>query len=295
MRIYLIVFFCFLLNSCESQTTTKEQELMNCIYNSCADKGSELKEVINNYENELVLCRILADNSSESYIELLEKIKKGHNFVLKPKSNFNTDLNNLNYFKLDSIKKCFSNIEKSSKIISFQKKMSDLYTLENINYSKFSNELLMILDNDKNIEDYYKFNVLIFFNDINLNIDSGINNLLPTSDFSKNTVVYSYLDIELNENDEILINKEKISSSELENLAIDFIKKNESKTRFRLNFSGETKYSFYIYVQNILILSINKTRDKYSIKNYKKPFDKLNSDEKKFVIELFPKAIVENL
>lgn len=295
MRIYLIVFFCFLLNSCESQTTTKEQELMNCIYNSCADKGSELKEVINNYENELVLCRILADNSSESYIELLEKIKNGHNFVLKPKSNFNTDLNNLNYFKLDSIKKCFSNIEKSSKIISFQKKMSDLYTLENINYSKFSNELLMILDNDKNIEDYYKFNVLIFFNDINLNIDSGINNLLPTSDFSKNTVVYSYLDIELNENDEILINKEKISSSELENLAIDFIKKNESKTRFRLNFSGETKYSFYIYVQNILILSINKTRDKYSIKNYKKPFDKLNSDEKKFVIELFPKAIVENL
>jgi biopolymer transport protein ExbD len=295
MRIYLIVFFCFLLNSCESQTTTKEQELMNCIYNSCADKGSELKEVINNYENELVLCRILADNSSESYIELLEKIKNGHNFVLKPKSNFNTDLNNLNYFKLDSIKKCFSNIEKSSKIISFQKKMSDLYTLENINYSKFSNELLMILDNDKNIEDYYKFNILIFFNDTNLDTDSGINNLLPTSDFSKNTVVYSYLDIELNENDEILINKEKISSSELENLAIDFIKKNESKTRFRLNFDGNTKYSFYIYVQNILILSINKTRDNYSIKNYNKPFDKLNFNEKKLVIEMFPNSIVDNL
>jgi hypothetical protein len=61
MKIILNLIIALLFYSCNSQTDSSENQLMKCIYESCLDDGSEFKEAILKYENELIINKILND------------------------------------------------------------------------------------------------------------------------------------------------------------------------------------------------------------------------------------------
>ena len=74
MKIISNLVIALLFYSCNSQTNSSENQLMKCIYENCLDDGSEFKETILKYENELITNKVLKDNSSESDFNVLKNI-----------------------------------------------------------------------------------------------------------------------------------------------------------------------------------------------------------------------------
>lgn len=294
MKIILNLIIALLFYSCNSQTNSSENQLMKCIYESCLDDGSEFKEAILKYENELIINKILNDNSSKSYLNLLKKISNNNEFNSRIGYSFMNEIDNLNYYKFDSIKNCYSKIDKSEKLVSFQKKMATLFTSEKNNYSEFSRDLLQLL-NEKDLEEsYYKFHILILFDRMNTDTEIGINESIVG--YSGNNLQeesrYIYFQINLNENDQIFHENKLITEKELELLILKFLDLNTNKTRFKIEATGKTKYDFYIHIENVITLSVYKMRNMHSLTKYGKSFDKLDSNLKTTIEKMYPDIIV---
>ncbi|MFD2909655.1 hypothetical protein ACFSX9_13035 [Flavobacterium ardleyense] len=287
------IFIIVLIFSCNNQGENAEYELMECIFESCSDKGFEFKEAIKSYENELILNKTLKDNSSKSYFELLNSIANNDEEVLFPDTNFLEEINRLNYFSFDSIKNCYSKIEKTEKLILFQKKIATLFTSDKVNYKDFSSELSNILAKEDTIEDFYKFNILIFFDQVNLDSKHEKSLLESPAANTKRREHIKYLDIELNSKQEIIINGKILNAREFEKTAVDFLAVNKDATRYRLKTEPDTDYSFYVGIENVITKAVFKKRDQYAINIYKKPFDNLGFTDKEFVEKLFPSIIIK--
>lgn len=289
-NLILVLFF----YSCNSQSNSSEAQLMKCVYENCLDNGFELKETILKYENVLINNKVLIDSSSVSYFNLLKNISEKNRFNSKIDYSFMKEINNLYYYKFDSIKRCNSKIDKSEKLILFQKKMSKLFKSEKINYSEFSRDLLVLLNEEDLKQSYYKFNVLILFDKMNTDIEIGINEYMP--DYSdKNSQVesrYIYFKVNLNEHDQVFHKDKQITENELELLIFSFLDSNECKSRFKIEVTDKTKYDFYIHIENIITLSIYKKRNLYSFNKYGKSFDKLDSNLKILIEKIYPDIIV---
>jgi hypothetical protein len=294
MKIILNLIIALLFYSCNSQTNSSETQLMKCIYESCLDDGSEFKETILKYENELITKKVLKDNSSGSYINLLKNISNDNQLNSRIGYSFMKEIDNLNYYKFDSIKNCYSKIEKSEKLISFQKKMASLFTSEKINYSEFSNELLKLLDEEDFEESYYKFNVLILFDRMITDTEIGINESIPgySGNNSQDESRYIYFQINLNEHDQIYHDNKLITEKELELLIFNFLELNTNNSRFKIEATGKTKYDFYLHIQNVITLSVYKMRNLHSHTKYGKSFDKLDSNLKVLIEKMYPEIIV---
>lgn len=66
-----------------------------------------------------------------------------------------------------------------------------------------------------------------------------------------------------------------------------------SKGVISLQNDRGTSYRAYIAVQNELVRAINELRDEFSLKNYGKPYIKLNSDQQSIVRQAIPQNISE--
>jgi biopolymer transport protein ExbD len=121
----------------------------------------------------------------------------------------------------------------------------------------------------------------------------GINEYIPeySEKISPNELDYAYFEINLNEHDQIYHENKLITEKELEALIIKFSDLNTNNSRFRIETTDKTKYEFYIYVENIVTLSVYKKRNLYSIDKYNKPFDKLDSKLKIAVEMMYPVII----
>ena len=294
MKIILNLVIALLFYSCNIQTNSSENQLMKCIYESCLDDGSEFKETILKYENELIINKVLKDNSSESYFNLLKNISNNIQFNSRIDYSFMKEIDNLNYYKFDSIKNCYSKIDKNKKLISFQKKMASLYTSEKINYSEFTSDLLQLLDEEDLEESYYKFNVLILFDRMNTDLEKGINESIPeySGKNSQEEIRYTYFQINLNEHDQIYHESKLITEKELESLIFKFLDLNKNNSRFKIEATGKTKYDFYLHVENVITLSVYKMRNLHSHTKYGKSFEKLDSNLKTLIGKMYPDIIV---
>lgn len=294
MKIISSLIIALLFCSCNSQTISSEGQLMKCVYENCSDNGIELKETILKYENELITNKVLYDSSSKSYFNLLKNISDKTQINSKIDYSFMNEINNLSYYKFDSIKNCNSKIIKSEKLISFQKKMATLFTAEKINYSEFSSDLLKLLNEEDLEESYYKFNVLILFDKMITDSKIGINEFIPeySEKNSQEEIRYIYFQINLNEHDQIYQENKLITEKELEILILKFLDLNTNNSRFKIVATGKTKYDFYIHIENIITLSVYKKRNFYSLTKYGKSFDKLDSNLKILIEKMYPETIV---
>lgn len=66
-----------------------------------------------------------------------------------------------------------------------------------------------------------------------------------------------------------------------------------SKGVISLQNDRGTSYRAYIAVQNELVRAINELRDEFSLKNYGKPYIKLNADQQSIVRQAIPQNISE--
>ena len=73
MHYGLNLIIALLFYSCNSQTNSSETQLMKCIYESCLDDGSEFKETILIYENELITKKFIEFVDEGTYIGTYRK------------------------------------------------------------------------------------------------------------------------------------------------------------------------------------------------------------------------------
>lgn len=158
------------------------------------------------------------------------------------------------------------------------------------------------------------FLLLIFFLvTTTLEADEGIKRELPpVLDEPKPALEQNILRVQINLNDEIYVNDNIVSISELSDLAKDFIdnngdgsceycigkqlsnsSENPSKAIVSIQSDRNTSYAAFIGVQNEVTAGYNKLRNKLAQKRYGENYEKLNYTQKMDIKKAYPLNISE--
>lgn len=162
------------------------------------------------------------------------------------------------------------------------------------------------------------FLLLIFFLvTATISSDDGINRILPSEcpigiDCYADVNERNILRIMINNNDEIMIEKDLVALENLKSLTLNFLDNNgdnscnycsglksgllsdnPTKAIVSLQNNKQTTYKTFIAVQNELAKAYFELRQNYSLSKFNKPFDKLSKEELKHVKAAYPFKLLE--
>ena len=282
------------------QDIRPEAEMMNCMYNSYKDGGVAFKNILNDFEQQLVANKFLKDVSGESYVELLTKIS-------------NKEINNLKLssFSFKAIKEietldvvhaqiCNQELKKELDLVKFKgtkldNVMNEVLSADNISITQYSSSLLSFLTAEDFELDLYKINLLYFFGIVNSAISSGIEKK-GSVDY-KETETFNLeksIKVFINHENKIFIDNKEVSD-EVVNLKIrDYMIQNKSESYIVIEYDLEVFYEKYLQVQNSIISTINTIRKELSIKKFNKEYKDLNVEEVKVIKAIYPINIRES-
>ncbi|MEL0653314.1 biopolymer transporter ExbD [Algibacter sp. TI.3.09] len=296
MRQTLVITFLFisLFYSCGIQTERIENKLMECNNQKFDDNGKQLKELISDYESNLIKANIISDNSGKSYLKTISEISNGIEPKEKPFYSFGEMLNGIEKKQNSTSNVCLQTVISDSTKYDSKTFVRFQSTLENAirNAGDLKIELLateisnVLLEKDFEL-DFYKMRAFLLFD--MLGPHNGINKVVP----KKNYDLKNALRIYLNKENKIFVNNTEIKLKNLKSKVTQYYKDNESKSIISIKTDKETMYSDYITVQNEIQSAINLVRDNLSNQKYGKKYSDLNTDEQKLVNEQYPKTIIE--
>ena len=282
------------------QDIRPEAEMMNCMYNSYKDGGVAFKNILNDFEQQLVANKFLKDVSGESYVELLTKIS-------------NKEINNLKLssFSFKAIKEietldvfhaqiCSQELKKELDLVKFKgtkldNVMNEVLSADNISITQYSSSLLSFLTAEDFELDLYKINLLYFFGIVNSAISSGIEKK-GSVDY-KETETFNLeksIKVFINHENKIFIDNKEVSD-EVVNIKIrDYMIQNKSESYIVIEYDLEVFYEKYLQVQNSIISTINTIRKELSIKKFNKEYKDLNVEEVKVIKAIYPINIRES-
>ncbi|WP_152971511.1 ExbD/TolR family protein [Lacinutrix algicola] len=283
-----------------AQDTRPEVEMMNCMYNSYKDGGVAFKNILNDFEQQLVVNNFLNDASGESYIVLLNKMS-------------NKEINNLKLssFSFNAIKEietlsvleaqiCSQELKKELDLDKFKgtkldSVMNEVMSANNISITQYSSSLLSFLTAEDFELDLYKINLLYFFGIVNNDINSGIERK-GSIDY-KETETFNLeksIKVFINSENKIFIDNNEVSVEVLNNKIRDYMVQNKSESYIVIENDLEVFYEKYIQVQNSIISTINTLRKELSIKKFDKEYKDLNIEEVEIVKAVYPRNIRES-
>ncbi|WP_299388279.1 biopolymer transporter ExbD [uncultured Lacinutrix sp.] len=283
-----------------AQDTRPEAELMNCMYNSYKDGGVAFKNILNDFEQQLVVNNFLNDASGESYIALLNKMS-------------NKEINNLKLssFSFNAIKEietlsvleaqiCSQELKKELDLDKFKgtkldSVMNEVMSADNISITQYSSSLLSFLTAEDFELDLYKINLLYFFGIVNNDIKSGIERK-GSIDY-KETETFNLeksIKVFINSENKIFIDNNEVSVEVLNTKIRDYMIQNKSESYIVIENDLEVFYEKYIQVHNSIISTINTLRKELSIKKFDKEYKDLNIEEVEIVKAVYPINIRES-
>ncbi|WP_299255219.1 biopolymer transporter ExbD [uncultured Lacinutrix sp.] len=283
-----------------AQDTRPEAELMNCMYNSYKDGGVAFKNILNDFEQQLVVNNFLNDASGESYIALLNKMS-------------NKEINNLKLssFSFNAIKEietlsvleaqiCSQELKKELDLDKFKgtkldSVMNEVMSADNISITQYSSSLLSFLTAEDFELDLYKINLLYFFGIVNNDIKSGIERK-GSIDY-KETETFNLeksIKVFINSENKIFIDNNEVSVEVLNTKIRDYMVQNKSESYIVIENDLEVFYEKYIQVHNSIISTINTLRKELSIKKFDKEYKDLNIEEVEIVKAVYPINIRES-
>lgn len=283
-----------------AQDTRPETELMNCMYNSYKDGGVAFKNILNDFEQQLVVNSFLNDASGESYIALLNKMS-------------NKEINNLKLssFSFNAIKEietlsvleaqiCSQELKKELDLDKFKgtkldSVMNKVMSADNISITQYSSSLLSFLTAEDFELDLYKINLLYFFGIVNNDINSGIERK-GSIDY-KETETFNLeksIKVFINSENKIFIDNNEVSVEVLNTKIRDYMVQNKSESYIVIENDLEVFYEKYIQVHNSIISTINTLRKELSIKKFDKEYKDLNIEEVEIVKAVYPINIRES-
>ncbi len=267
---------------------------MDCNNQSFVDGGKQLKELITDYESNLIKAKIISDNSGESYLKTISQISNGIEPKEKPYYSFGEMLNGIEKNQNSISNTCFQTVLSDSTKYDFKKFLKFQNSLENtiknavnLRIELLATEFSNILS-EKDFElDFYKMKAFLLFD--MLRPYGGIIKGLP----KKNSNLKNAFKIYLNKENKIFVNNTEIKLKSLKSKIVKYYKNNESKSVISIKTDKETIYSDYVTVQNEIQFAINLVRDNLSNKKFGKKYADLTNEEQKLINEQYPKSIID--
>lgn len=281
----------FIIVSCIGCQSKIEDKFCECIYKSHNLNENEFNNIFKKIENHLIEQKVLKDNSSNSYFDLLSNISNGYDIYFIPSKEFTKLFNNINEESIISLNDCYNKLKSKKDFKNSNIKIlgDSLINSSDKSAQKVLNLYLKIIPKEDLINNYHKYKIffiLFYFNKYN----NGISNLIPEfkGKDNKEKIAYNALDIKLNENNEIIINENKISKNNFRKIVYDFEKENESITQFNIYTKGETSYAFYLEIESHINIEVEKLKNEIAINKYQNNYSKLSEEIQKEINSIYP-------
>ncbi|MCE2612320.1 hypothetical protein LVD13_04990 [Flavobacteriaceae bacterium D16] len=296
--IHLFILSVLQILFCSAQTERIETELMDCVYQSYADGGAELKNLIRDYQSLLIKEGILSDDSASSYRRILQKISEKGKIEKEPSRFFNIEVRNINQPDSEKIQRCYLKKFEDSASFDFSKlrRFENIFNADNPNNSRVSSvakQMLDVLTLEDFKLDYYKVRTFLIFSYIDT--DAG----LDTQTFENrigdkdNIDLNKALIIEIDSNDLIYVDNKKVNEVEFKEKVRSYEEKNKSESIILLKADGKSKYGTYLKVQNAIIYEIQNLRENFSKNKYNKRLDELSIQQLSEISKIYPQNLVE--
>lgn len=286
-RYFLFCLALFIFSaSGKSQEQRIEIDLMNCVYEGYADNGESLKRLISDYEQLLIVEKIISDNSGKSYLNVFQKIANREDFEFNAAESLLQKWSEFEKPDQEKIRACQSNLQlgtQTTKDGELLMLIDSLVATSNLEpYSAAAGVLSILNEEDLNL-DYYKLKTFFVFSLIRS--DSGLNREALEIDTSN---LNDPLEIYLNEKNEVFVSDEKINLERLKELIKEYEASNKAKSHILLDANRETKYAFYQEVQMVIVNGIKELRNELSLEKYDTPFEELEENLAKEIQSIYP-------
>ena len=273
--------------TCHSQYNRMENRMMTCLYKSYPDRGKELKQLIIDYQNFLIIEGILTDESEKSYMSLLHDFSNGKFSNLEPTKLFCLEIKKINPVDNEMVKKCHET--KINDSVAY--KNSKLKTFEQSYFTSkkaVAKRMLKFLVEEDFKLDYYRMQIFLLF--CFIDTDAGVNEI------NRNRNDYDLikaLNIKLKPEGVIFVNNSITSLEVLKKDVRAYVFKNKSESIIVLEAGGDIIYSYYKEVQEAIVQEIHYLREKLSKQMFSSNFDQLSEEQINQVIKVYPQIILE--
>lgn len=273
------------------QNTRPENAIMNCIYNSYSDKGIALKQLIVDFQNQLIKEKILPDASGSSYVHILEQMANDTFLQSELFDEFTENWGKIESpFEIEN-NNCRKPILKDS-LLPFEVKIRAIYEKDIPESSSDIAQILsQVLTNEDLELDFYKIKLFVFMaTSAYVNNDHVTNKPLPPIYNTENTFI-----ITINSKNEIYFDNRLYSIDAISDMVKTYVLKNTSKTTIVINYSKDLSYGNYHNLQQTVVDTIEKLRQEYAQEKYNVNYTQLNSSQKEEVDLLYPLNILETM
>jgi len=315
----LLCGFIFYFTSCAQNTYDYrfENAMLECFYQNHTDNNVDVKTIINNVENLLIQHEILLDNSGESYIRVIKKIRDENDLIINPtllKEIYSIENIPSNVICQDS--DFLSRLDTSDLVDSKFNHIIDIFNSiqerSDISTTFIAGEILKVFNASDFENDFYRtIGLVVFSNLIKMNdFESGIARSLPSPHTEKQFEIeeQNIFVVLINKDNKVLANGKIIEVAELKEKAKKFIQETSDKTEIDLPQIGKqmtskgiislqndkaTSYEFYILIQNELLKAYNEIRNMYSQRFFNSSYNNLDEEYQSIIRNLVPQRISE--
>lgn len=297
-NILLHIIIGLIFTSCSAQDDRIENKIMDCSYQSYSDGGTELKNLIIEYENLLVNEGILADNSGKSYRQVLQKIANGNEIDKVPSKFFGTEIQKIEKPNLEKVQECQKIILKDSasydisKLKGIEEVVINAQNSNDLQPSLIAKDILKVLSDEDFEINFYKIRTFFLFGIFDT--DLGLSSRLPET--QENQTKYDLtnaLKITLNDKSEIFVDNKKLTIDEFKKVVREYETKNKSESIISIKTDRETMYRTYIDVQNAITSEIRHLRENLAKEKYNTELDNLSEEELSEIKKIYPQIMAE--
>lgn len=305
-NLVIVVFFIASLGF--AQEKTYPELWMECVYSGYQDQGEAVKNMLADYEQELIDKGLLKDASAASYRKMLQDLQLPNFVVDSTLSSITEQITSLdNEVDNSVISACHSALMESTgtnqKLGPIEELLQEALTNDQVSIAKYAAAIDEAYQDEYFEYTYYKLFVFIGFEleelmtpsiepdfelsqeDLDRLTDQMEDILEEESNFApqKNFVV------SISSTDQIQYQEENFKLKDLTNKAKVFVLEDrELATTFVIKYTQETSPIVIEQVEAALRDGIESAREAYAKKEYKKSFDKLDGDTKIEIVTMFP-------
>ncbi len=295
----LLTYILLLISlSCLSKNNYEVENILYAgINQKFREAGIDLEKQIRELEMLFIKDGIISGTSGKDLVAYFESVKEKNdiggliseeqfnNISIVPISDFYDTI------FIDSLKTLTKKAIKKSKLMDFRGEFEKSDFRTSPSPSKFADIFLKTLDeNDLNNKFYKTFSIILIAN--TSDIDFGL--LLPSKtnhEFDEKTLIT--IDV-LIKNNQTFINNIHRQDSVIYDIIKYFIDENQPNYLIKLSNTIDTKYDYYIKIQEILIKSIKDCRDAVSIERFGNLYSDLTIEQQKEIKKLYPTNIRES-
>ena len=294
----LLLILCFALGAlmAHGQKPTSEEEIFQCIRASFPDDGRSLDSLMVVFETELVAEGLLAA-SNDDYRGLLQRIASGQDLVRPVDRYFGPRFRNLirdsiANSKCDSLLQLTRQDPETSTLIQFEN-FRELLLHESISPSLEAAAYLDILSEADFRFPYYRLFTYELIDRQAYQTEFAPPSFTSLEELGRlNTTGANVFRVYMNEEDQLIVSDQLISSQLMEELVSRHALTYEQSALYIVQVETDVKYGRFISLKDRIALAVTQVRDNYARRILGKTLTELSPEEQEAVFGKYPLRII---